>query len=214
MAYALTYYDIPEVCTLNVFNANDIPASFLLKGNNQPTSPLTNLVGGPKQARNYYAVGIKTLTSLEGSPSEVLGCFNVHANKQLKSLKGAENTVIHESFACSETSINTLEFCPRYIGGSLIFHMTNITKLRNVHNHVLYAKHIVMTTTDIKSHILGLVLINSLDTVKHLRFRCNAASRSHAAGWLEINTHLETDRDVYLCQDNLIKAGFAEYAQL
>jgi hypothetical protein len=29
-----------------------------------------------------------------------------------------------------------------------------------------------------------------------------------------INTHLETDRDAFICQDNLIKAGFAEYAQL
>jgi hypothetical protein len=53
------------------------------------------------------------------------------------------------------------------------------------------------------------MLIENIQSVKLSVERCALRSIEQI-----INTHLETDRDVYLCQDNLIKAGFAEYAQL
>jgi hypothetical protein len=56
----------------------------------------------------------------------------------------------------------------------------------------------------IKSHVLGVMLIENIRLV-HL---------DQKPVQNIINTHLKTDRDVYLCQDNLIKAGFAEFAQL
>jgi hypothetical protein len=62
----------------------------------------------------------------------------------------------------------------------------------------------------IKSHVLGVMLI---ENIKQVNFTLHDDNKLFTIETI-INTHLETDRDVYLCQDNLIKAGFAEYAQL
>jgi hypothetical protein len=209
MIYALTYYKIPKDLSKDGFDVDKVADIFSLKRGKQPTEPLTNLVGGPEHTLDYYCVRVDTFTSLEGSPKRVHGNFHCHINKQLMSLKGAENTVVDFNFACSDTSIKTLEFCPRHIGNQLICHNTKLTDLRNVHKHVLYIKGIFLSSSNIKSHVLGLVLIDSLVDIEHLP-RVQQQSQ-----WMHIiNTHLKTDRDVYLCQDNLIKAGFAEFAQL
>jgi hypothetical protein len=65
------------------------------------------------------------------------------------------------------------------------------------------------TGNPIKSHVLGVMLIENIKRVEFTMDNIELLSIEKT-----INSHLKTDRDVYLCQDNLIKAGFAEYAQL
>jgi hypothetical protein len=142
------------------------------------------------------------LDSLQGSPITIIdGNFNVSANN-LYSLKYGPESVYGE-YDCGYNNLQSLEFGPNNCH-SLDATSNSITHLRDIHKIIEFCSSIYVKDNPITSHILGLVLIEALmfvtlsnDVVGHI-----------------VNHHLNTDRDIYLCQDNLIKAGFAEYAQL
>jgi hypothetical protein len=125
-------------------------------------------------------------------------------NRRLASLEGCP-TVINGWFRCSDNNLQSLQYCPQIVRGDFICHYNELQSLQNIHK---YCKQIDgelwAIRNPIKSHVLGVMLI---ENIVHFVF-------DHKQAQNIINFHLKTDRDVYLCQDNLIKAGFAEYAQL
>jgi hypothetical protein len=131
------------------------------------------------------------------------GNFNCY-DKQLTSLEGCP-TVINGDFYCNNNQLQSLQYCPQIVKDD--FHCSN-NSLQSLQNIDKYCKQIDGKLwaygNPIKSHVLGVVLIENITDVYLDQKQVQKI----------IITHLETDRDVYLCQDNLIKAGFAEYAQL
>ena len=64
---------------------------------------------------------------------------------------------------------------------------------------ILYLKN-----NPVKSHVLGVLLIEG----------CKGITLDNDIVHLIINKHLEGERDVFACQEELIEKGFEEYAQL
>lgn len=83
----------------------EITGDFRCEENN-----LTNLNGGPKQAKSYICNSNK-LTSLEGGPETVLRDFDVSVNPKLTSLKGGPKGNINR-YDASGTGITSLEGSP------------------------------------------------------------------------------------------------------
>jgi hypothetical protein len=125
-------------------------------------------------------------------------------NKQLTSLEGCPQ-IVKGDFYCSVNELQSLQYCPQIVKGHFICSSNNLPSLQNI---AKYCKQIDgklwAYTNPIKSHVLGVMLI---ENVALFTFDNTQVQNI-------INTHLKTDRDVFICQDNLIKAGFAEYAQL
>lgn len=143
---------------------------------------LTSLKGGPKIVGSDYIANNNNLTSLEGSPEKVNADFMVHYN-----------------------NIKSLEGCPKYVKADFWAHHNSLTNLHNIHKQI---KHIGgmanFGVNPIKSHILGLLLIDGLNYVNLENSKVQAI----------INGHLKHGRDVFACQEELIENGFDEFAQL
>ena len=143
------------------------------------------------------------LESLKGAPSYIGGGFYSN-NCSLKTLEGAPRKV-EEDFSCFNNDISSLEGAPEFIGGHFNCHTNNLTSLHNIHKQIKHiGGHVSFENNPIKSHVLGLLLIDGLQLV-----------------FLDIeevekilNKHLKGDRDIFACQEELIEAGFDEYAQL
>lgn len=147
----------------------------------------------------------ENLTSLEGAPSSVAGSFYVDHN-HLDSLKGAPVHVGGGLF-CSHNRLISLEGAPSFIGESFFCSNNELTSLKDIH---LQIEHIgsraYFDGNPIEGHVLGLLLISGLkEACLHDRF-------VH----LIINKYLPSKgmESVLLCQEELILAGFDEYAQL
>jgi hypothetical protein len=144
------------------------------------------------------------LTSLEGLPTRISGYLSISKNESLTSLKGCAQYV-GTNFIAESCNILTIDSLPRYVGTSVSLHDNYLQSLQNIHKVCIEIKDMLYVASNpIKSHVLGVMLIENLN-----RFRID-----HGEVEKIINRHLKTDRDVFLCQDNLIKAGFAEHAQL
>lgn len=170
---------------------------------------LKSLVGGPATVEEDFNVAHNKLTSLEGAPSFPLdnggmatGNFICSFN-QLTSLEGAPYAVF--DFTCNYNKLTSLEGCPKYINGTLNISDNLLSNLKDIHKHIQEVGQIIMLTGNpLKSHVLGLLKIEELtsiifsDNVKLERI---------------INKYLP-EGDIFECQQELIDAGFEEYAQL
>jgi hypothetical protein len=162
-----------------------------------PGYPFQDPYGWPFDCRD------KQLKSLEGCPQVINGDFCCSFNL-LQSLQYCPQ-IVKGGFLCSYNNLQSLQYCPQIVNGSFYCNNNNLQSLQNIHK---YCKQIDRTMcapdNPIKSHVLGVMLIENIQGVTFRQKQSQAI----------INRHLKTDRDVYLCQDSLIKAGFAEYAQL
>jgi hypothetical protein len=169
---------------------------------------LTSLEGCPKVVNGDFNCFGNILQSLQYCPQSVEGDFNCFGNI-LQSLQYCPQ-VVKGNFYCSYNNLQSLQYCPQVVKGNFFCYSNNLWSLQNIDK---YCKQIDgklwAYKTPIKSHVLGVMLIENIESVK-LSIICSKLQTIEQI----INTHLNTDRDVFICQDNLIKAGFAEYAQL
>jgi hypothetical protein len=101
-----------------------------------------------------------------------------------------------------------LEHCPTSVSGNFSCDYNKLTSLQNIHKHlkkmsgIFYAK-----SNPIKSHILGLLLIEGCSSIKLDNKKVESI----------INKYLPNTRGrqaVIECQRELIEAGLEEYAKL
>ena len=163
---------------------------------------ITSLKGGPQQVDMHYFCQHNKLTDLEGAPIFVGKNF-VCRNNQLTSLKGVPTTV-KGVFDASSNPLEVIDYVPKKMGYA-IFDFCPIKNLHNIHKVIKSCPIISLRGCPLTSHVLGLLKIKKLDSVKL------AASLEP----LEkiINKYLP-EGDILECQQELIEAGFEEYAQL
>ncbi len=108
-------------------------------------------------------------------------------------------------FNCEHTNLTSLEGVPPSISGSIFANNNKLTSLHNIHKQIKrlvgYAN---FFSNPIKSHVLGVLLIDRLQYIWMDNFKVQTI----------INKHLKGDRDIFACQEELIEAGFEEFAQL
>lgn len=129
-SYNNSEYKIKEIChqygilnwTLNSDGLVDVGGAVILNKNHLSKFPIPF----GEVTRHFYCSGNK-LTSLEGAPKNVGGCFNCHDNN-LTSLEGRPNRV-GDYFAFSENKITSLKDIPQFIGGSLYCYSNKLTSL-------------------------------------------------------------------------------------
>ena len=151
------------------------------------------------------------LESLKGSPSKVTLNFNCSSN-ELTDLEGGPKEVFG-NFICEYCDLTSLKGAPKKIGSSLFVGHNNLTSLHNIHKQITHIGNTAdFTNNPIKSHVLGLLLIEGLDYVA-LSSHLTEKNILHKVQDILIK-HLQGDRDVFACQEELIEAGLEDYAQL
>jgi hypothetical protein len=171
---------------------------------------LTSLEGGPIYVSgNFSCIQCSSLTSLEGAPQEVGGNFICTGCKSLVSLKGAPQQVGY-TFSCSEcTSLTSLEGAPQQVGYDFsCYECTSLTSLKGIGKQYLKKcdnELFLFSCKNLKSHMLGILLIKDL---KKISFSDNIEVQNI------INKHLDGDRDILECQEELITNGLKEFAKL
>lgn len=104
-----------------------------------------------------------------------------------------------------DNNLSTLEGISPRVGHNLWAARNNLTSLHNIHLQLKYVGiSIGLRHNPIKSHVLGLLMIDGLRAV----YLDNNNVQNI------INKHLLGDRDIFACQEELIEAGFEDFAQL
>lgn len=153
---------------------------------------------------NDFVCSERSLTTLVGAPKEVGGIFCCDNNK-LTSLVGCPKK-IGGYFDCTHNKITSLEGIPTSIRGNCYCYDNELTNLKDIHKMITTIRgHFFCNHNLITSHVLGLLMISELTKVV-----CDND------GWGNIlNRYLGKGRKGMLdCQNELIEAGYEEYAQL
>ena len=113
---------------------------------------------------------------------------------------------VGRDFSCFGTKITTLEFAPQYVGRDCSCSNTKITSLKGIGKN--YLKEVRGTIylnfcTRLESNMLGLLLVKGL---QRIYFDNNEIEEI-------FNRHLQGERDILDCQEELITNGFKEYAK-
>jgi Leucine-rich repeat (LRR) protein len=166
---------------------------------------LESLEGGPENIDGSFSCGFNRLTSLKGGPTVVSDYYNCR-NNYLTSLIGAP-THLYNGLGCEYNQIHSLEGCPKIIFDEANFLNNKLTNLHDIHKHISVCAKLDFSQNQIESHILGLIKIKNLENVTFSDF----PKAKELTGI--VNKHLK-NRDIFAFQDELMAAGFEEYAQL
>lgn len=201
-----------DVCNLTSLEGAPLKINGSFIASDNPN--LKSLKGLPKEGIHDLYLHNCDLTSLEGCPTVIHGEFACSDNKKLSSLKGMPQEGVSSVYVrgCNLTS---LEGIPREIWGELICADNPITSLKGIHKIIDEIRDKIYLPVTIKSNILGLLKITSLRQIIFL------SSDQHKNEDLEkiqaiINNYLPnpTSSEIIDCQNELIEAGFEEYAEL
>jgi len=168
---------------------------------------LTSLEFCPKEVGGDFYCFNNQLTSLEFCPKEVGGDFNCCSNNQFTSLEFCP-VKVGGDFGCSVNKLTSLEFCPKEVGGNFYCSFNKLTSLADIHkrlkkmNGIFYAY-----DNPIKSNVIGLMLIAG----------CEEVELDNKEVEKIMNKHLPNTRGhlgLLECQEDLLSAGFEEWAEL
>jgi len=145
-------------------------------------------------------------TSLEFCPKEVGGDFYCH-NNQRTSLEFCPKEV-GGYFDCSNNKLTSLEFCPKEVGGNFYCSSNKLTSLADIHKRLKKMDGIFYAYNNpIKSNVIGLMLVAG----------CNEVQLDNKEVQNIMNNHLPNTRGhlgLLECQEDLLSAGFEEWAEL
>lgn len=139
------------------------------------------------------------------------------SNNLLVSLQGAPDEVTND-FECYYNQLSSYEFLPKKIGRNLYLGNDRVTSLVDIDWSSLYVEEgIFLDTARIKRGGLGLLLLKMgphafLQDIKyHIEF---GGHDYLTAPFQIIAKYIGKPNDIFDCQNELIEAGFEEYAQL
>lgn len=232
-----TYYAEYNISKDNIETLIGCPES-CFKGFSAANNPLlTSLVGGPKLVEGGSNLGFDVstcnLTNVKGMPEKIVDCAINLSNNQISSLEGftqdlsgiygidlSNNKLTslkglppdlgdsHIQFADNE--INTIEGFPSKFEGMNIQN-NKLTNLHDIHKYVKECTGIYLVGNPIKSHVLGVLKIKGMDNLTFVPFDDNKSELSKVQ---DIIHRYLPQGDLLACQQELIDAGFEEFAQL
>ena len=163
---------------------------------------LTSLEGAPKHIVGSFWCNGNQLTSLEGAPNRVIGDFWCSNNK-LTSLEGSPLEVGGE-YSCRDNQLTSLKGAPARINDRFWCNNNQLTSLEGIHEQIVEINgHANFERNPIKSHVLGLLVIKGLKSIKFDNEQLTDI----------INKYLPLG-DIMECQNELIDAGLEEFAQI
>lgn len=109
-------------------------------------------------------------------------------------------------FAASVNKLTSLEFAPTYVGKNCVLFANKITSLNGISKRFLREVHgnLAVQENPIISNVLGVILIKGLRGL----FLENKPVEDI------LIRHLYKDQDVLECREELVQAGYKEYAKL
>jgi hypothetical protein len=136
-------------------------------------------------------------------PAQISGDFLCYSNK-LTSLEGAPSSV-GGHFWCHENKLTSLEGAPSSVGGHFWCYDNKLASLKNIHKYISFVGNTAnFSQNPIKSHVLGLLKIKGLKSVK----------LDNEVAQQIINRELAGSRSILSAIRDLTEAGFGEFAQL
>jgi len=175
------------------------------------SNELTSLVNCPKKCKEFDA-DKNNLTNLEGGPEETSGQYTAWKNK-LTSLKGCPKFV-GEDFDVSDNQLTEIDFAPEIILGDFNIAKNKITSLKDIHKKCHQCNgHIVIGGTPISKAILGVILIDHLESLSVIVQVAHSMPLLKAAAI--VNKYLGKGKAGVLdAQNELIEAGLDDFAEL
>lgn len=162
------------------------------------------------------SVSDKQLTTLDFDGQIIDGDFDCEDN-QLTNFKGGPIEV-EGNFHAGNNKLTSLDGVASKIKGWFNIYDNKLTSLQGIHKLFKggYIKEgIDLSGNKIESHLLGLLLIPELEVIHYDGDRVlNQTMKNCEKAIQIINKHLEGDKDVIECQQELIAAGLKAYAQL
>jgi hypothetical protein len=131
------------------------------------------------------------------------------SNLKLKSFKNFPEQV-EGNVNASRNNFSSFEGITKIITEDLdISKCPNLISLSGIHKHLLQCKNIIISGSITKNNFLGLLNIKKLEEVY------TNDDYDYSGNICEIiNKHLQSDRDVLECQEELITNGYRHYAKL
>jgi hypothetical protein len=164
---------------------------------------LTSLEYGPTKVGGDFICSNNYLKSLEFGPTSVGRHYFCSLNN-LKTLVGAPSETFGD-FSCSQNHLTSLEGVPMIIRGNLTANKNNLTSLKGIHKQIKQIDgSAFFEYNPIRSHVLGLLKIKNL-----IRVYLTGDEIEDI-----VNKYLKGDKDIFACQEELIEAGYPEFAQL
>jgi hypothetical protein len=166
------------------------------------TAKLKSLKGGPTYVGGTFdCTNSQRLISLEGAPDFVGDCFNCYGCEKLESLKGGPK-IVRNHYNCSDCrSLTSLEGIAIDIGQNVkMIDCPKLTKLSH------------LKSINFELNVRDTPITNMLYVFKIKKIK--SILSNHKEIDKIINNHLAGDRDIMDCQEELIDAGFGEYAKL
>lgn len=136
-----------------------------------------------------------------------LKSFNVSHN-ELETLAGCPD-IVEENFNASfNYDLKSFALGPKRVYGNYSAEGCNIRSLVGISDHIeCISGELIITFGKIKEGGLGLLLIEELKDFYY-------GTGNFPTPWSIINDYLGRPDDIFECQNELIEAGFEEYAQL
>ncbi len=167
---------------------------------------LKTLEDGPNHVGGDYICFSSGLTSLKGIAKFILSNIDCSHNK-LKSLDYLPD-MINGSLDCSYNELTSFDDIECSISEDLIGTGNKIQSLHNIHKHLKAVNgKLFLRNNPLSSHILGVLLIEG----------CTEIIIDNKDVQNIVNSYLPNKKGreaIFDCQDELINAGFEEYAQL
>ena len=181
---------------------------------------LTSLKGMSQEGVTELFCSDCDLESLEGAPDKINGALHCANNSNLKNLigcpQGIESLICH---SCGFSSVSSLEGMPKIIKKNLTIYNNPIKSLKGIHKIVEEIGNKLMLPFHIESNILGVLKIKNLKEIVFYdtknEFSIEAKDKINKVAEI-VNTYLPnpTTAQILDCQNELIEAGYEEYAEL
>ena len=136
-----------------------------------------------------------------------VGEYTFTTFKQGASLIGSPKKV--EKFTIKTGTVNSFEGIPEEAEMMNLSQWNNLTSLKGINNHIKSCERMIIPI-GIKSNILGLLYIKDLEIVSPPFGKGEELINA----LIILHKHLKGDNDVLECQEELISAGYKEYAKL
>jgi hypothetical protein len=154
---------------------------------------------------------LDSLISLEKSPTKIKGSFDCRCCYNLISLQGAPRYIGLSFVIGCCYSLKSLNGAPTYVGMDVdMGQCQSLTSLTGIgQDYLQEIRGTLFVTGSIRSHMLGILKIENL---KFVKYKGQNETMKKVVNIL--NSHLTSGRRLSKCREELIEAGFKEFARL